>query len=302
MKESKFERVGTVSENLSPDNIPLGQTRNKLLCLKDYEKTDKIHIPQSGSGVLSSTNALYQNWGNFPYLFPPFYLLGKVLKLLHTQRTQKVLLIAPLWPGQPWFPTLIQMCIVHPVLLPQRNNLIVSNMGEAQRSTIKRCSDLHILDTKYMALGKDKIIFQLAEKTKNFKKKGQKPDPIIFKTSGGTLCPVSTIKSYIDRTKTWRDTDSKSKFFLSYNNPHKPIKSSSIGRWLKTVLSNVGVDVSKFTARSTRAASSSKMKKLGATTPEIMSCGNWNNSSTWQTFYNKPIVSSIEEAQKTMLK
>ena len=43
---------------------------------------------------------------------------------------------------------------------------------------MKRCSDLHILDTRYMALGEDKVVFKLAEKTKNFKKKGAIPPPI----------------------------------------------------------------------------------------------------------------------------
>ena len=111
-------------------------------------------------------------------------------------------------------------------------------------TAIKRCSELHILDTKYMAIGTDKIIFQLAIRPKNFKGKGKKPDPIVFKASGGALCPVESIKAYIERTKPWR-SEQNSRLFISYVKPHKGVTPSTIGRWLKTVLANVGVDVSK---------------------------------------------------------
>ena len=168
-------------------------------------------------------------------------------------------------------------------------------------TAIKRCSDLHILDVRFMASGSDKVIFQLNERPKNFKRKGRKPEPITFLASGGSLCPVLT-KAYIERTKPWREENSESKFFLSFINPHKSLKPCTIGRWLKTVLANVGIDTTKFTAHSTRAASSSKMKVLGASVSEIMNCGNWNSSSIWQRFYNKPITSGLIEAQKAILK
>ena len=53
---------------------------------------------------------------------------------------------------------------------------------------------------------------------------------------------------------------------------------------LKTVLSNVGVDISKFTAHSIRAASSPNAKVMGASVNEIMGWGNWSNSSALQNF------------------
>ena len=53
---------------------------------------------------------------------------------------------------------------------------------------------------------------------------------------------------------------------------------------LKTVLSNVGVDISKFTAHSIRAASSPNAKVMGASVYEIMGWGNWSNSAALQNF------------------
>ena len=133
-------------------------------------------------------------------------------------------------------------------------------------------------------------------------KKGKVPDPITFWASGLDLCPVATIKAYIDRTSQWREENAETQFFLSYKKPHHTITSSTIGRWLKTVLGNVGVDTTKFTAHSTRAALSSKYKTLGASVTEIMNCGNWKSNSVCQSFYHKPIVSDLREAQKSLLK
>lgn len=78
---------------------------------------------------------------------------------------------------------------------------------------------------------------------------------------------------------------------------------STILRLLKTVTvpSNVGIDVTKFTAHSIRSASSSKAHVMGASISEIMGCGNWNSSSKWQNFYDKPVISGFANVQKEML-
>ena len=72
-----------------------------------------------------ATNALYQDL----YLFPSFCLIGRVLKEeVQTQSVSKALLIAPLWPGQPWFPTLLKMVIATPRLLPPSRELLRNNL------------------------------------------------------------------------------------------------------------------------------------------------------------------------------
>ena len=55
---------------------------------------------------------------------------------------------------------------------------------------MKRSSDLHLLDIRYMAQGDTKVVFQLADKPKHWRKPGTKPDPIEFFASGEVLCPV----------------------------------------------------------------------------------------------------------------
>ena len=70
-------------------------------------------------------NALYQPWHKeFPYVFPPFCLIGRCLKKLNQEGVPQALFVAPLWTGQPWFPLLLEMCVDHPVWLPNLHNLL----------------------------------------------------------------------------------------------------------------------------------------------------------------------------------
>ena len=100
-----------------------------------------------------------------------------------------------------------------------------------------------------------------------------------------TLCPVSTLKVYLDLTKHLRGEESR--LFISFIKPHKAVTSSSIARWLKTILEEAGIDTSVFGAHSTRGASASAAAKAGITTADILKTANWSSESVFQRFYHK---------------
>ena len=51
------------------------------------------------------------NWGtNFNYIFPPFSILGAVLRKIVEDKADAIL-IAPLWPTQSWFPKVLQLLV-----------------------------------------------------------------------------------------------------------------------------------------------------------------------------------------------
>lgn len=58
------------------------------------------------------------------YAFPPFCLISRLLQKVHSDRVEKMLLIAPIWKTQPWYPTILSMLICRPVLLPKARNLL----------------------------------------------------------------------------------------------------------------------------------------------------------------------------------
>ena len=64
------------------------------------------------------TDALSMQWSNlWGYAFPPRQILTKVL--LKVRESQcRVILVAPAWPTQPWFPDLLALSEAHPFRLP----------------------------------------------------------------------------------------------------------------------------------------------------------------------------------------
>ena len=61
---------------------------------------------------------------------------------------------------------------------------------------------------------------------------------------------------------------------LSYVKPYRHIGTSSIGRWIKTVLELGGVDTEKFKAHSTKSAATSRASRL-IPTEEILKHMGW---------------------------
>jgi hypothetical protein len=47
------------------------------------------------------------------YAFPPFSVIGRVLMKVKQERTTGILVV-PLWPTQPWFPSLLKLLVAHP--------------------------------------------------------------------------------------------------------------------------------------------------------------------------------------------
>ena len=101
-----------------------------------------------------------------------------------------------------------------------------------------------------------------------------------------TLCIVTTLDEYIKRTHDLRGKENA--VFVTFTKPYHAASKSTISRWIKTTLSEAGVDMNIFTPHSTRAASTSK---AGTRVPleTILKTAAWSGESTFRKFYNKPI-------------
>lgn len=100
-----------------------------------------------------------------------------------------------------------------------------------------------------------------------------------------TICPVFTLKHYLEKTKEKRKS---SKLLVSFKT-FQQVTSSSIARWLKRVLELSGIDISVFQAHSFRGASCSTAYLSGVTMKDILSTANWSSASTFHRFYNRNI-------------
>ena len=101
------------------------------------------------------------------------------------------------------------------------------------------------------------------------------------------LCVVEHLKEYLHRTEQLREGHSQ--LLLSYVKPFKPVSKDTISRWIKQVLEAAGIDIMKYSAHSSRAASTSSCKAKGLNLAEIMKSAGWSNSSTFARFYDKPV-------------
>ncbi|XP_069102164.1 uncharacterized protein [Argopecten irradians] len=73
---------------------------------------------------------------NVCYAFPPFSVLGRVLQKMEEEQTD-LILVAPLWTTQPWFPTLLHLLVDTPVLLPNRRPILHLANNPSKRHPIR---------------------------------------------------------------------------------------------------------------------------------------------------------------------
>ncbi|XP_052754135.1 uncharacterized protein LOC128201377 [Galleria mellonella] len=105
------------------------------------------------------------------------------------------------------------------------------------------------------------------------------------------ICPSTTLTAYLKRTKNLRQN--LVNLFVGYKKPHKNVGAQTISRWIKSTLHNCGIDVSVFTAHSTRHAATSKAYKCGVSVDMIRKTAGWSGSSnTFGKFYNRIIINN----------
>ena len=106
------------------------------------------------------------------------------------------------------------------------------------------------------------------------------------------LCPVSALRAYEDKTKSRRGDHNKSQLFIALIKPYNPISSSTVARWIKTVLTKSGINTDIFKAHSVRSAAVSSAANAGITTNDILKAADWSSESVFQKFYYKPEANS----------
>ena len=77
-----------------------------------------------------AVDALQQRWTQgVLYAFPPFNLIGRVLQKVRAEGAS-LILIAPVWVTQPWYPSLMELAVGAPLLLPKHVEVLENPEGE----------------------------------------------------------------------------------------------------------------------------------------------------------------------------
>ena len=149
----------------------------------------------------------------------------------------------------------------------------------------------------------EKIILHIAKLTKS--KRQGKPNisiTLLKYEKDTALDAVACYRAYLKRTKAWRATEEqKTQLFLSLVQPHTPVTTSTISRWLREIMTESGVNTELFKAHSVRGASTSKASKEGLSVGQIIEKANWSRAETFQKFYCRAIKESETNYQDKVL-
>ena len=152
----------------------------------------------------------------------------------------------------------------------------------------QRRQTLHTLSIDCMQISSDKGVFFINSLLKT-SRPGKHLSCIEFQAYAPdvNLCIVRHVQQYLKHTVFLRGNVKQ--FFISHSKPHKAVSPDTVSRWIKTTLVDAGIDTSKYSAHSTRSASTSAAKGNSISNATIMKSAGWSQESTFTKFYNKPV-------------
>ena len=156
-------------------------------------------------------------------------------------------------------------------------------------TTSQRIQTLKALSISNMNLKADQCHFKIDVLLKTSRPGKHLNNLVIAAYSANkNLCPIKHLQSYVGKTSALRGTHTQ--LFLSYQKPHNPVSTDTIGRWIKVVMAKAGINTEMYGAHSTRAASTSAAHKKNIDTNKILAAAGWSNENTFSKFYNKNIT------------
>ena len=134
--------------------------------------------------------------------------------------------------------------------------VVILSHGKWPDSKIIIQKVLKIRDVNYIQELPSIYKITMNEKLKQAKSgKHLQPIDLIAFQDDKKICVVEHLKEYLQKTQPNRMGHSQ--LLLSYIKPYKPVCKDTVARWIKLVLKLAGIDVEKYTAHSSRAASTS---------------------------------------------
>lgn len=147
-------------------------------------------------------------------------------------------------------------------------------------ATAPRAQTLCALDWNNMFVQQQAVVFTFTDILKT-SKAGQCCSLKVEHYSNEKICAMHTLLYYIQKTSSLRFSD---KVFVSYVTFHS-VTTSTLARWLKTVLELSGIDTSVYKAHSYRGASTSAAYSRGCSMNTIISQADWKSDKNFKKFY-----------------
>ena len=168
-------------------------------------------------------------------------------------------------------------------------------------ATAQRAQTLWMIRTKNIVYHEDRIEIAITDRIKTTDHMKELPILVLpyFKDQPN-ICPAKTLVYYVEKTSTLREPGEE-KLLVTSRKPHSGITKDTLSRWIKTTLTECGIDTSVFKAHSTRHASVSAAARNNASIESIFKTACWSEkSSTFARFYNRPILENEFFANSVM--
>jgi hypothetical protein len=156
----------------------------------------------------------------------------------------------------------------------------------------QRSSELKLLDLRYMRILPEGVEFKLHGLTKS----SSVVTSVLFSkyVECENLCVLRCLQCYIARTSSFRPVmgpTTHNQLLISFHIPHRPVKSCSIARWIRSILGSAGIDTAVFKGHSTRLASTSKAR--AGPLEEVIKMADWSGTSTFTRFYYRSAFNGV---------
>ena len=156
----------------------------------------------------------------------------------------------------------------------------------------QRAQAISALNLDYYSKDHISISFYIPKIMKNTKP-GKHQEPLRFQhfPINEKLCVVKCFEEYRRRTELIRENleGAPKQLILSFAYPHMPVGTQTLARYVKNFLLQAGIDITVFTAHSTRKASSNMANNLGLSLKDINKAAGWFSKNTFADHYKLPI-------------
>ena len=156
-------------------------------------------------------------------------------------------------------------------------------------TTGQRGQILQALNVDDMHISCRSVVFKISNLNVKQGRLGYKPNLVKLKAYAPDkrLCVFHYAIAYLNRTLDIRGTNKS--FFITCTKPYKVPSRDTYSRWVRTVLSQAGINLGIFGPGSTRSAVTSKAASRNCPVNEIMRNAGWSQESTFTKWYKKEI-------------
>jgi len=163
----------------------------------------------------------------------------------------------------------------------------------------RRGQTIILINIKNIKVEEHEVRISIGDIVKTSNKNFQEPEIVLKKFHTKKLCIVSTLQEYLRRTEKLRGGEDQ--LLISYGPPHKKIGRDTLSRYVKTILTQAGIDTKRFKPHSLRSAATSLAARTNVSIATIMASIGWKRESTFAIYYNKRLETNTGELGKAVV-